>query len=252
MQFYLIASVNTSHNGSLYLVFRLLEMWKVMVECHKNQSQTILEAKKLDAITSDAKLDSSHIEIAIQLKFELQNWILNFSDWVDSQKGCIKALNAWLVRCLPTEPEETPDGIAPFSPGRAGAPPVFVIIYQWSQAMDRLSETEVTEAIHRFFTSINQLLEKHNAELQQMVSLNKDMDRKVKILEKEEQKIQKAIHARKSPPPLAMETSSSLHSGLKQIFAAYERYADHFKQVYNDLHLRIEEEKFTQTNPANP
>ncbi|KAK3231962.1 hypothetical protein Dsin_003843 [Dipteronia sinensis] len=234
------------------LVHRLLEMWKDMLECHRCQSQTITEAKNFDAIiASDAKLDNTHLEVAIQLKFELQNWTLNFSSWIESQKSYIRALNAWLQRCLPSEPEETPDGVAPFSPGRAGAPPVFVIVYQWSQAIDRLSEKEVTEAIHGFFTSINQLLEQHNVELQQMVTNNKDMDRKVKILEREEQKMQKVFHIRYKK---TREGSGigSLHSGLKQIFIAIERYAANFKQAYDELHIRIEEGKFSQMNPTCP
>ncbi|TXG51942.1 hypothetical protein EZV62_021111 [Acer yangbiense] len=238
------------------LVHRLLEMWKDMLECHRCQSQTITEAKNFDAIiASDAKLDNTHLEVAIQLKFELQNWTLNFSNWIESQKSYIRALNAWLQRCLSSESEETPDSVAPFSPGRAGAPPVFVIVYQWSQAMDRLSEKEVTEAIHGFFTSVNQLLEQHNVELQQMVTNNKDMDRKVKILEKEEQKMQKVFHIRDKKMTLPTTEGSgigSLHSGLKQIFIAIERYAANFKQAYDELHIRIEEGKFSQMNPSGP
>ncbi|KAL5847971.1 hypothetical protein ACOSQ3_011495 [Xanthoceras sorbifolium] len=237
------------------LAHRLLEMWKAMLDCHRCQSQTIMEAKSLDAIASDAKLDNTHLEVAIQLKFELQTWILNFSNWIESQKSFIRALNSWLLRCIPSEPEETPDGIAPFSPGRVGAPPVFVIVYQWSQAMDRLSEKEVTEAIHGFFTSINQLLEQHTVELQQMVTANKEMDRKVKILEREEQKMQKVIHVREKKMTLSAREGSgtgSLQSGLKQIFMAIERYAANFKQAYDELHMRIEEVKFTQMNPDCP
>ncbi|KAK2660865.1 hypothetical protein Ddye_007398 [Dipteronia dyeriana] len=238
------------------LVHRLLEMWKVMLECHRCQSQTVMEAKNFNAINaSDTKLDNTHLEVAIQLKFELQNWTLNFSNWIETQKSYIRALNAWLQRCLPSEPEETPDGVAPFSPGRAGAPPVFVIVYQWSQAMDRLSEKEVTEAIHGLFTSINQLLEQHNVELQQMITNNKDMDKKVKIMEREEQKMQKVFHVRDKKMTLPAREGSgigSLHSGLKQIFIAIERYAANSKQVYDEIHIRIEEGKFNQMNPTCP
>lgn len=42
--------------------------------------------------------------------------------------------------------------MAPFSPGRIGAPPVFVICNQWSQALDRVSEKEVLDSM-RDFTS---------------------------------------------------------------------------------------------------
>lgn len=233
-------------------------MWKAMLECHMGQSQTIMEAKSWDAIASNARLENAHLEIAIRLKFELQNLNLNFSNWIEAQKGYVKALNGWLLKCLQYEPEENPDGTAPFSPGRIGAPPMFVIAYQWSQAMDMLSEKEVVEALQGFFISVSQLLEQHNAELQQMATANKDMDRKVKILEREEEKMQRVLQAReKRRTLLAREgnkitNTGSLQSGLEQTFMAVERFAAKSKQVYDELCVRIEEGKFSQMNSAGP
>ncbi|XP_031254595.1 nitrate regulatory gene2 protein-like isoform X2 [Pistacia vera] len=242
-------SINKLRDEELWLhirelVQRLLEMWKAMLECHRCQSQTVLEAKGLDVIASNAKLDHAHLESAIKLKLELQNCNLNFSNWIEAQKSYVKALNGWLMKCLRYDPEVTPDGIVPFSPGRVGAPPVFVIAYQWSQAMDKLSEKEVTEAIYGFSASVNQLLERHKADLQQMVIANKDVERQVKTSEREEQKIQKVIQARdKRMILLAREGSGSMQSGLKQIFMAIEKFAANSKQAYDELHVRIEERR---------
>ncbi|KAJ0085088.1 hypothetical protein Patl1_09424 [Pistacia atlantica] len=251
-------SINKLRDEELWLhirelVQRLLEMWKAMLECHRCQSQTVLEAKGLDAIASNAKLDHAHLESAIKLKLELQNCNLNFSNWIEAQKSYVKALNGWLMKCLRYDPEVTPDGIVPFSPGRVGAPPVFVIAYQWSQAMDKLSEKEVTEAIYGFSASVNQLLERHKVDLQQMVIANKDVERQVKISEREEQKIQKVIQARdKRMILLAREGSGSMQSGLKQIFMAIEKFAANSKQAYDELHVRIEERRVSQMMPASP
>ncbi|PQP97787.1 uncharacterized protein Pyn_08494 [Prunus yedoensis var. nudiflora] len=177
-------------------IHRLLGMWKGMVECHKSQYQAIAEASKgLDAIAiSNAKLNGAHdLETAIQLKLELQNWNVCFSNWIATQKGYVKALNGWLLRCLLQEPSPQSDEegdaavVVPLSPGRLGAPPAFVICNQWSQAMDRLSGKEVIEAIRGFCTRIHLLLMEHHVDaetlLQRMAIENKDVARKLRLVE---------------------------------------------------------------------
>ncbi|XWS24582.1 hypothetical protein CRYUN_Cryun28dG0115300 [Craigia yunnanensis] len=252
------------------LIHRLFGMWKVMLECHSCQCQKVMEAKCLDDIALNGKLNDSHLEVAIKLKLELQNWSLSFSSWIEAQRGYVKALNGWFRRCLLYEPEETADGVSPFSPGGCRAPPVFVIVNQWSEAMDRLSDKEVVEAVHGLFMSIKQVLEQHNADLQRRIIADKDMERKVKMLGKEEQKMQKIIQARvKKMTLLAREESAvllprdttrrsdirdatSLQYGLKQIFMAMEKLATHSRQAYEVLHKCIEEGRATQDNPECP
>lgn len=228
-----------------------------MLECHKSQYQTVAEVKGLDAITYDGKLNNVDLKAAIQLKLELQTWNLSFSNWVFTQKDYIKSLNGWLMRCLLYEPEETPDGLIPFSPGRLGAPPIFVILNHWSQAMDTLSEKEVIGAIQGFLAGIDLLLKEHNVDLQQTVIADKELERKVKILEREEQKMQKLMQGREKNMALLgghthqKGTSfvnhseiirySNLQLGLKHVFLAMEKFMENSMQVYEELRIRIEE-----------
>ncbi|XVE94438.1 hypothetical protein REPUB_Repub02eG0008500 [Reevesia pubescens] len=245
------------------LINRLFGMWKVLLECYRCQCQKVMEAKCLDVIALNGKLNEAHLELAIKLKYELQNWSLSISCWIEAQRGYVKALNGWLRLY---EPEETADGVSPFSPGRCGPPPVFVIVNQWSEAMDRLSDKEVIAAVHGLFMSINQVLEQHNEDLQQRIIADKEMERKVKILEKEDQKMQKIMQARvKKMTLLATEEidvllpkdtthhsdirdATSLHYGLKQIFMAMEKLAIHSKEAYEELHKCIEEGRATKDN----
>ncbi|GMN34810.1 hypothetical protein TIFTF001_004904 [Ficus carica] len=236
---------------------RLLPMWKAMLECHKSQYQTVAEIKGLDAIAYDGKLNNVDLKAAIQLKLELQTWNLSFSNWVFTQKDYVKSLNGWLMRCLLYEPEETPDGLIPFSPGRLGAPPIFVILNHWSQAMDTLSEKEVIGAIQGFLAGIDLLLKEHNVDLQQTVIADKELERKVKILEREEQKMQKLMQGREKNMSLLgghthqKGTSFVNHSeiirycnlqlGLKHVFLAMEKFMENSMQVYEELRIRIEE-----------
>ncbi|KAJ9673360.1 hypothetical protein PVL29_023129 [Vitis rotundifolia] len=241
-------------------------MWKAMLECLKSQSQAVSEASSLDAIICNGKLSDDYLEALIELKLELQNWNLRFTNWIDTQKGFVKGLNSWLLRCLLYEPEETPDGAVPISPTRVGAPPVFVICNQWAEAMERFSAEEVVEAMQAFFTSVNQLLELHSVDLQQRMIADKDMERKVKNLEKKEQKMQKVMQAGEKKmtlepgesgsllPGVAVKQAQminvgSLQSGLRQIFEAMERFTANLMQSYEELLVSIEDAKCAQENP---
>ncbi|KAK9164970.1 hypothetical protein Scep_000161 [Stephania cephalantha] len=246
------------------LIRGLISMWTVMLECHQNQCQAIAEAKNLDAIASNKKFSDDHLLAAWRLEHELLKWISNFTGWVGAQKGYVTALNGWLRRCLPDETEETPDGPAPFSPGRMGAPPVFVICNQWSQAMERISEQEVVDAMRVFATMVHQLSERHNMELRQRMVTDRDLERKVKQFEREEQKMNKEWQAvdKKmimisgqglSLPGELVEArdnfnASSLQSILKRIFDAMQKFVVNCKQVCEELRVRSEEDLLDQEN----
>ncbi|XP_060168702.1 protein ALTERED PHOSPHATE STARVATION RESPONSE 1-like [Lycium barbarum] len=242
------------------LIKGLSKMWKGMLECHHNQCQAIGEAKRLDAIASHKHLSDAHLEATLHLEQELLNWTLRFSCWVNAQKGYVKALNTWLMKCLFYVPEETADGRVPFSPGRIGAPPIFVICNQWSQTIEGVSEKEVIDRMRDFASNVLQLWERDKHEMRQRMMLRKDMERKVKSLEREDQKIQKGIHALGKRIVLVSgdesglslnrhvvyqsDTSknSSLQAGLRHIFEAMERFTAKSLKVYEELLQRIEED----------
>lgn len=227
-------------------------MWKEMVECYRCQYKEIAEAKSVDASWFSRKPSNSDLDELIKLKCEVWDWNLSFSDWISAQKAHVKALNGWLIRCLPYEPEELLDGTPPFSPARIGAPPVFVICNKWSRAMDILSEKDVTEAVNGFMLKVNELLEKHVSDLQGNLTLDKELERKIKMLEREEQKMHKVFKARERKMcPIGRENNDAVHhadlvdtmnlqSGLEHIFAAMERFTASIACVYEELCQQIE------------
>ncbi|CAH2076695.1 unnamed protein product [Thlaspi arvense] len=242
------------------LIQGLTRMWKAMLECHQSQCQAIREARGLGPIRASKKLGDEHLEATSLLGHELINWILGFSSWVSAQKGYVKELNKWLMKCLLYEPEETPDGIAPFSPGRLGAPPIFVICNQWSQALDRISEKEVIEAMRSFTTSVLQLWEQDR--LETTVMGHGDSEKRARNMDREEQRIHREIQALEKKMVLVApgdgninslsisgnvvyqsDTSNdSLQSSLQRIFEAMERFTAESMRAYDDLLLRAEEE----------
>ncbi|KAL6514161.1 hypothetical protein OROHE_019148 [Orobanche hederae] len=244
----------------------LTRMWKFMLECHHNQCQAIVEAKRLDAIALRKHFNDAQFEATQQLEHDIINWTLRFSYWVGAQKGYVRALNSWLMKCLLYVPEETPDGIVPFSPGRIGAPPVFIICNQWWQSLERISEKEVIDSMRDLASSVLQLWDRDKAEMRQRLLANKD-ERKIKSLDKEDQKIQKEIQAldkrmvlistnteKNGGMPLTghivyqSETTKggSLQASLQHVLETMERFATSSLKVYEDLLQRIAEDHLTR------
>ncbi|KAF7829495.1 Nitrate regulatory gene2 protein [Senna tora] len=235
-------------------ILRFLGMWKDMVECYRRQNEKIEEAK---SIAFNRKLISkAQVDAAIRLKSELQNWNLSFSDWIYAQKCYVKALNGWLLRFLQYDPEEIADSTAPMSPG---APSVIVICNKWSQAVDKLWEKDVIEAVNELISCINELLEKYVSELEQKLTVDKELEKKMKMLEREEHKMHKVVQARErkmvsigreeSDALLAEEAvrhaqlfdTVNLESGLKHIFAAMHSFTAISASVYEQLCQHIQQ-----------
>lgn len=242
-------------------------MWKDMQECYKLQYQKTVETKALDVSTFNIKPCNASIEAAIQLKSELQKWILSLLDWIQAQKYLVKALNDWLVRCLMYEPEEMLDDSVTFN-----GPQVFVICNKWSKAMDNISEKNVIEAVNGFIVRVNEPLEKYISEHQKNSSLGKElerkmkiverqglkMQRKVKIVERQGQKMHKLVQTReKKMAPIGKEPkdeidavnnnddivySTGLQSGLKQIFVAMEKFSATNVSLYEELCQQIKQD----------
>ncbi|KAK9663867.1 hypothetical protein RND81_14G003600 [Saponaria officinalis] len=149
------------------LLYGLRKMWNLMLKCHKKQFQGILETKTRSLRANTGLRRDSSERATIQLEAELLKWHQHFNNWIEMQRSYAQTLNGWLERCIQYEPEVTSDGVMPFSPGRYGAPPVFVMCHDWKQAMERISESEVQSAMNSFATSLRQLWEKQDEEQRQ-------------------------------------------------------------------------------------
>ncbi|XP_075480758.1 uncharacterized protein LOC142521438 [Primulina tabacum] len=151
------------------LILGLIRMWKAMLKCHRKQFHAIVESKmrKLKANTG-FQTDSSSRATA-DLERELHSWCRHFKDWIFFQKSYVESLNGWLLQCLRYEPEETPDGPTPYSPGRLQAPPIFIICNDWHQAMENIAEAKVANAMNAFATTLHQLWEKQDEEMRQRI-----------------------------------------------------------------------------------
>ncbi|CAE5958060.1 unnamed protein product [Arabidopsis arenosa] len=180
-------------------------MWSSMLECHSKQSKVIAEAKKLDKMTIKENLDLSQLELAMELKLELRNWSLK-----------------------PQEP--TPD--------LSEEPPLFGAINTWSQTLERSAgEKEFTEAVYTILMHVNHQVEKRRMELEEQRNVNgsvKDIERKLMMLEKEDQKMQRKMNTVQS---VELVGSLNLKSNIEQIFKSMEKLATNSKKTYEELDL---------------
>uniref|UniRef100_A0A1D1XPU2 Putative DNA helicase INO80 n=1 Tax=Anthurium amnicola TaxID=1678845 RepID=A0A1D1XPU2_9ARAE len=242
------------------LIQGFVGMWRAMMECHRRQCQAILESRNLDVIACNGQSYDAHMEATQHLELTLLKWIETFCSWFNAQRNFAKALNGWLSKCVLNEPEVTDDGFAPFSPGRLGAPPIFIICNQWSQVMDNTSGREVVAAMQAFAESVLQLWDKHKLAERQRMMANRDMDRRLRAQEREEQMIDKALDVLNKKLILVSDLNgmsiygqivhqkhssevNGLQEGLKQIFGAMERFAETSLKIYEDLCVRSEEQR---------
>ncbi|KAK4276459.1 hypothetical protein QN277_014606 [Acacia crassicarpa] len=218
-------------------ILRFLGMWKEMQECYRSQNQGIEEGKSVEAFwLSREQVSKEHVDAAIKLKSELQNWNSSFSEWIYAQKCQVKALNGWLLRCLPEE--ETSDE------GSARSPSVLVICNKWWQAVDKISDKNVVEAVNEFLSGVNEVLDKYISDLQQILAVDKELERRVRAVERQEQKMQreKKMKSESEGGVLFESGSGSLRCRLQRIFSALENLAATSASAYEQLCQHIEQD----------
>ncbi|KAG2298229.1 hypothetical protein Bca52824_034701 [Brassica carinata] len=226
------------------LIQGLRRMWKSMLDCHQSQCKAIKEARGLGSIRASQKLGDDHLEATRVLGHELIYWILRFSSWVSAQKGFVRGLNSWLKKCLIYEPEETPDGIVPFSPGRLGAPMIFVICNQWEQALDRISEKEVVEAMRRFATNVLHLWEQDKlGTLERMIGHGGEEQRIQREIQEMERKMVLVGPGEDNSVYQSDTSNESLQGSLRRIFESMERFSAESMRAYDDLLERAAEKE---------
>ncbi|RLN29246.1 uncharacterized protein C2845_PM05G37490 [Panicum miliaceum] len=229
------------HPHLVTLIQGLVRMWKFILECHRKQFHTILETKSHILIPKNGPERSSS-KVTLELEMELLNWCSCFRNWILSQKAYIETLNGWLVKWLPQEKEETPDGISPFSPGRLGAPAVFITANDWCQAMKRIPEGSVIDTMEAFAVNVHVLWERQGEEQQQKLKadyLSRDFAKRLKSLQKEHG-LQGQFEADKTVLPIAdngravdnrMVALDTLHKRLDEQRARHEETVKQIREA---------------------
>uniref|UniRef100_A0ACD6ALG6 Uncharacterized protein n=1 Tax=Avena sativa TaxID=4498 RepID=A0ACD6ALG6_AVESA len=246
------------------LIQGLKQMWHAMSECHQIQCHALSQAKNIDSTVASARFSETHINLIKRLELQLLDLVASFVAWVNALKSYINTINDWLKKGIDYVPEVTDDGIPPFSPGRLGAPPIFIICNNWAMGITRIPETEVVNTMQALTSNVLHLWEKHRSEWRQSMMANRDMERELRVMERDELSMRKALKAQNKKLVLVSNQSGvslsaqalqdggppaevALQSCMKKYFEAMESFAAACANTYKDLHLRSEEER---TRPA--
>ena len=221
-------------------------MWQDKLDSYHTQCQVISEAKNLISVVSGGNGQ----DLAMELEVELIKWIISFSSWVNAQRNFVKALNGWLVLCLNYEPE---DNAGSYSPGSIGAPLVFVICDKWSQAMDRISEKDVVNAMQALVSSVHHLWEQQHLDQSEQTIAIREREKWVKILERKMEEINKEadeLNKKLAQVPSRQRLhvprtvqlyeahcveASNLHANLRLVLEALENFSASSLQAFQEV-----------------
>ncbi|XP_048558762.1 protein ALTERED PHOSPHATE STARVATION RESPONSE 1-like [Triticum urartu] len=242
----LVPQVNTLIQG-------FAKMWQDKLHSYQIQLQVISEAKNLASVTSGGNNSPG---LAMELELELIKWIINFSSWVSAHRNFVKSLNGWLALCLNYEPQEAPT----YSPGRIGAPVIFVICNKWSQAMDRISEKDVVNAMQALVSSVRHLWEQQNLDQSERIVAVRERDKWMKMLERKALEINKEgdeLNRKLALVPGQQQSfqrcptirtyeahcidGSSVHVNLRLVLQALESFASSSLEAFQEI-PRLDEE----------
>lgn len=193
-------------------------MWKLMLKCHQKQFQAITDSKTQTLKLNSGLQRDSRLQAIFELETELRTWCSYFSDWIRAQKSYVESLNGWLFRCLDHVPEVTPDGVVPFSPGRIGAPPIYVICHDWHQAMEIMNEEGVANSMQHFASNLRHLWERQDEEQRHGLKaefLSKDYDKRIKALHSARGKLERNQDAMPAKTIFGSDSGVSRHDDLK-------------------------------------
>ncbi|KAJ7965542.1 Protein of unknown function (DUF630 and DUF632) [Quillaja saponaria] len=237
------------------LIHGLIRMWKFMLKCHQKQFQAIMDSKTRSLKMNTGLQRDAGLKATVELEMELLNWCTRFNDWVKTQKSYVESLNGWLMRCLLNEPEETPDGVAPFSPSRMRAPPIFIICNDWQdeEQRQRIKAEYLTNDFEKRLRTLRMdtgKAEHHHGSGSDKTALSRvpsdsgvsplddlkvDLDLMKSRLQEERTKHKLAIKL------VHDAASNSLQAGLVPIFKTLESFTSDVLKAHEQVRLKNEE-----------
>ncbi|EHA8586213.1 hypothetical protein COCNU_scaffold000099G000020 [Cocos nucifera] len=159
----------------------LMQMWRMMYECHQVQNHVAQQVNLLDHHPGTEPTTDSHRHATAQLETEVTSWYSSFCNLLKSQRDYISIINQWvrLTDCLPDS-----NGIIGSASGIHGlceelqcafdrlpdkvlllAPKCFHM-FQITQGMDRirLPDEVAAEAIKSFVSVVHSVVLQQNEE----------------------------------------------------------------------------------------
>ncbi|GJR08000.1 nitrate regulatory gene2 protein-like protein [Tanacetum coccineum] len=234
------------------LIYGLIRMWQSFVQCHRRQFQAIMDSRSRTLRANTTLERDESLRITLELETRLVTWCQHFNNWINAQKSYVDSLNGWLLQCIDHEPEVTIDGEIPYSPGRIGAPPIFIICNDWQREIKGVSQERVSKAMNGFASNLRQLLERQD-DIQQLLLkkeyIAKEFARKHvnigpdnadgSMVPSEAGKVEEEWARHKEAMKLVYNGgSSSLQGGVIPIFKALENFTCDALKAHEQVRLQ--------------
>lgn len=172
------------------LIRGLRRMWKAVLECHKKQLSAIRDSRMHLLKARTISQSSAAAKATLELERELSKWYRCFNKWISTQRAYVEALNGWLRKWFPEvqEEQDAPDGVPPFSPGKLGAQPIFVISNDWFRAIQLVPKKDTLKSIDYFCKLVHELRRSQEDEHRQRRRADhasRDYNRRCEVLQRE-------------------------------------------------------------------
>ncbi|CAK9874010.1 unnamed protein product [Sphagnum jensenii] len=245
------AAVQRLRDDELYpqlleLLEELMNMWKVISNCHQSQMKAVEAMRRLDNSAASEPTTSSHRHSTAQLEAALMTWVESLSKLVTSQREYLKSLTGWIRLSLFHFVEPERNGSQ--SPDRSlidsvNASPIYALCQQWQTSMDQMPDKVAIEAIAGFAAVVREMLRLQYEELR--------IKKKVEFFSRELEKREFSLHSSSMrelsirPPPLHSPIHSTSDTGYEDNFDFVSRGGPEVTERWQRMEAsrrRLEEE----------
>ncbi|KAJ7556521.1 hypothetical protein O6H91_05G087100 [Diphasiastrum complanatum] len=213
----------------LQLIEGSTTMWKEMCACHQHQRDAVAFLHIPDEHALETTSYAQR-QVTLELQSALDTWQSNFSAVVSIQREYIRNLNMWLSISLFRPDRESMQRAASL-PTKA-TPRIYHLCQQWKQALDKLPDKKVVNALKQFSEIVRRIVRLHDDEYfikKKLDSLTKDVSKKIQALR---------IAERKHGDPVAVKKENSANEHF-----AIRGPLDDQREELERLRRRVEQEQ---------
>ncbi|EPS73604.1 hypothetical protein M569_01157, partial [Genlisea aurea] len=166
------------HPQLIALASGMMHMWQTMLKCHQAQSQISQQFNRQMDPSGIEPTTEYRLQAACQLQTEVAYWCQSFCSLVKFQREYAKALCEWSELTKDLQDVSVP-------PENRSSSLVHNLMQKWLQALDKLPDKIVSEAINSLLSAINCVLTQQQQELEthkRYEKLGRRLERELTIL----------------------------------------------------------------------
>lgn len=141
---------------------RLTRMWAMMHEIHRVQ-QTIVSSSDIVYVLRSPR-GEPYKQPLVNLVNEMGFFYSSLTNWIAAYKCYVDGLHSWLQKCVLQPYDHTRGRRLTLSPRRHLAPPMFVLLDDWSSAIASLPGEETLGSIKNIMSDLKKMFKNHQAE----------------------------------------------------------------------------------------